>query len=80
MASYADLAAPASLERFVTHQIHAGSGWHTGFDDAQEDMAAHRQGIPASSGAHLVKEAPGAGLAGAAGAQRCCNRAASLAR
>jgi hypothetical protein len=35
---FADLAAPASLQRFVNHQIHAGAGWHKGLDEDQEQL------------------------------------------
>jgi hypothetical protein len=42
MASLADLAAPAAFQRFIDHEIHAGSGWHKGFDDKQEQLATHR--------------------------------------
>jgi hypothetical protein len=42
MPSFADLAAPPPFQRFVNHQIHAGSGWHKRLDDEQEQLAAHR--------------------------------------
>jgi hypothetical protein len=41
MASLADLAAPASFQRFIDHQIHTGSGFHKGLDDKQEQLATH---------------------------------------
>lgn len=77
MSSCADLAPPAPLQRFIDHQIDAGSYWHKGFDNEQEELAAYRQRRPASPVEHLVKEAPVAGLSVAAGAQSCCNSAAS---
>jgi hypothetical protein len=41
MASLADLAAPASFQRFIDHEIHASSFWHKGLDDEQEQLATH---------------------------------------
>jgi hypothetical protein len=29
--------------RFVDDEIHTGSSWHQGFDDLQEELAAHRK-------------------------------------
>ena len=41
MPSFADLAAPPPLQRFVNDQIHARSGWHKGLDNEQEELATH---------------------------------------
>jgi hypothetical protein len=58
MASLADLAAPASFQRFIDHQIHAGSGWHKGRDNEKQELAAHRYWRPAGSVEHLMEVAP----------------------
>src|SRR5437763_559735 len=42
MASLADLAAEASFQRFIDHQIHAFSGWHKGRDNEKQELATHR--------------------------------------
>ena len=42
MPAFADLAAPASFQRFIDHQIHAGSGWHKGGDNEKQEVATHR--------------------------------------
>ena len=41
MASLANLAAPASFQRFIDDQIHAGFGWHKGLDNEQKELATH---------------------------------------
>jgi hypothetical protein len=36
-----DLAAEASFQRFIDHEIPAFSGWHKGLDEKQEQLANH---------------------------------------
>jgi hypothetical protein len=43
MAALADLAAPAPFQRFIDHQVHAGSCRDKGFDDQQEQLATRRK-------------------------------------
>ena len=42
MAALADLAAEASFQRFIDHQIHAFPGRHKGRDNEKQEVAAHR--------------------------------------
>jgi hypothetical protein len=78
MPSFADLAAPPPLERFVNHQIDTRSGWHKGLDNEQEQLAAHRQWGPACSIEHLMKSTPRACLVIASGTQGRCYRTTAL--
>jgi hypothetical protein len=78
MASFADLAAPSPLQRFIDHQVDAGFRWHKGLDDEQEQLAADRQRRPAGSIEHLMKEAPIGSCVIATGTQRCRDGAASV--
>src|SRR6266496_2234198 len=78
MASEARLAAPASFQRFIDHEIPAFSGWHKGLDDQQEQLATHRERRPSCSVEDLMEATPVGCLVVAAGAQGCCGRAASL--
>ncbi|HLI07346.1 MAG TPA: hypothetical protein VKV40_12320 [Ktedonobacteraceae bacterium] len=65
------LGTPASLPRFVNDQVHAGSCWHKGRDDEQEQLATHSQGRPAGPVEYLMKEAPIACLIVTTGTQSC---------
>ena len=78
MPSFADLAAPTPLQRFVNHQIHTGSGWHKGLANQQEQLATHSQGGPACSVEDLMEEAPVAYRTVATSAQGSRNCATSL--
>lgn len=47
MSPCADRAAPAPLQGFIDHQIHAGIGWDNGLDDEEKEWATHCEREPA---------------------------------
>ena len=42
MPSFADLAAPASFERFINHQIDTSACWDKGLDNEKQELVTHR--------------------------------------
>jgi len=78
MPAFADLAAEASFQRFIDDQIHAGSGWHKGLDDQQEQLATHSQRRPAGSVEDLMEATPVARHLVASGTQGRSDCSASL--
>jgi hypothetical protein len=58
MPAEARLAAPASFQRFIDHQIPAFSGWHKGGDNEKQEVATQRSGRAAGSVEHLMEVAP----------------------
>ncbi len=78
MPTFADLAAPAPLQRFIDDQFQRGACLDEGFYNAGEQLTAHGQRRPARSIEHLMERAE-VGLPLLSGvAQGSCNGAASM--